>query len=400
MTGHHPTRPWAMGLLWSLLSIGGAGASAGPVSVPTQTEALGMLAAGQYAELDARFGAIQAAYKKRTMSDEDLRAAFRVFYDPDPALEAQYLAWVRHSPRSYVAHLATGIYYKKVGQDIRGDKFASETSQASLDGMDAAFQKSAAELRTSLALDDKPLLTLLHLMNIDQYEGDPVDARRLLDRSLVVDPKNFIIRNVYMLTLEARWGGSAAAMQAFLKECAHAGLSREHYRALEALVHEDQGWADEYGSGDYKAAIAEYEKASKLNPARNCLPCSPISRAAQLSLENKDYPEAIRQFNKVLALVPADVTARAGRGFARLQLGQVKDAVADIQFSADHGSAYGQDLLGKMYLMGTSIPKDRDQAIAWFRKAADQGYQPAIDLLPHVLDPAATPMLMPGGPHF
>ena len=391
-------RRWLLELLCCLLASGAVYAD--DLRVPTQTETLGMLSARQFAELDARFGAVQTAYKSRKISDEDLRAAFRVFYVPDPALEKEYLAWVKNSPKSYVAHLATGIYYKKLGQDIRGDKFISETSAENLRGMEEQFAKASPQLEASLALDDKPLLSLLHMINIQQFEGDIPTARRLLDRSLVIDPKNFIIRNVFMISLQTRWGGSVEQMEAYLKECAHAGLSTEHYKALASLVIEDQGWVHQYQEGDYASAIAEYEQASKLHPTENCTPCSPLSRAANLLLETKNYEDAIQQFNKILAIAPGEITARAGRGFAELQLGQVNPALVDIHYAADRSNAYAEDLLGKMYLIGTSIPKDRDKAVEWLKQAADQGYQPAIDVLPHALDPMATFLPQPGGPRF
>lgn len=76
---------------------------------PSQNETLAMLNSGQFTELDRRFSAIQEAYDKDTITDEELRAAFRAFYATNPALEVQYSGWLTMSPRSYVAHLAVAF---------------------------------------------------------------------------------------------------------------------------------------------------------------------------------------------------------------------------------------------------------------------------------------------------
>ena len=37
------------------------------------------------------------------------------------------------------------------------------------------------------------------------------------------------------------------------------------------------------------------------------------------------------------------------------------------------GNQFGQYMLGKLYLMGRSVPHDMDAAIHWLKRAADQG---------------------------
>src|SRR5262245_51936047 len=88
-----------------------AGAHGAPV-YPTKVETRQLLQTGHFDLLDQRYGEIQTEYDNGVISDVDLRAAFRTFYDPDPALERWFEAWTKHSPNSYVAHLARGIYYK------------------------------------------------------------------------------------------------------------------------------------------------------------------------------------------------------------------------------------------------------------------------------------------------
>jgi tetratricopeptide (TPR) repeat protein len=367
---------------------------------PNQSETLDLLAREQFEELDRRFAAVQQSYKDAKISDEDLRAAFRVFYATDAALEPRYRAWVNHSPRSYVAHLARGIYYKKVGAERRGSKFISETSDEQLNGMEAANEIAAQEFNTSLELDERPLLTFLHSIDLRMDAGDKIGSRELMDRAVAIDPRNFIVREKYMGSLQTRWGGSVAEMKAFLGECRKAGLSSGHLKALEALALEDEGWAQQYQQRDTRAAVRAYRKAAKLNPATSCLPCGPLMQAADALLADEDFKGAVKLYSKVLSSDPNSISALDNRAFAELQLKQTKAALADLLHAGEQGDAYAQDLLGRMYLVGESIPQDRDRAIGWLKKAADQGYAPAKELLPLALDNTRTPLPMPGGPRF
>src|SRR5882757_5430793 len=74
-------------------------------------KALALLKAESFEELERTFSGVQRSYKMGAITDEDLRAAFRVFYSTDPSLERYYDLWVTSHPQSYVAHLARGIYF-------------------------------------------------------------------------------------------------------------------------------------------------------------------------------------------------------------------------------------------------------------------------------------------------
>jgi tetratricopeptide (TPR) repeat protein len=375
-----------------------AHAKAEEVVSAAQAEALGWLTQDRFVELDARYGAIQQAYRDHKISDEDLRAAFRVFYATDPALEPHYSAWVAQVPRSYVAHLARGIYYKKIGAERRGGAFIDQTTLQQIASMEAAYKVAAQEFAASLALDDKPLLTYLHSIDLDMESGNNVQARQWLDRAIAIDPDNFIVREKYMGALQTRWLGSVEEMKAFLSECRKAHLSSAHLKTLEALEVADEAWVHEYYEGDLKAAARAYGKAAKLDPAASCTPCGPISKMGDVFTSEKKYPRALEQYSRVLALNPNDTHALDGRGFAELQVGWPLEAVADFVHAGNLGDAYAQDTLGRMYLLGTSVPADRDKALYWLQKAARQGFAPAQELLPAALDRSRIPLPLPGGP--
>ena len=105
--------------------------------------------------------------------------------------------------------------------------------------------------------------------------------------------------------------------------------------------------------------------------------------------------------------------AESDYGAARRDAGDTADAVVWLQKAAEHGDGFGayrlcllyydanddahglplcrqaaaqelpaaQDTMGRIYLYGKGVPRDEGQALAWFRKSADQGYYDAQYML-------------------
>jgi tetratricopeptide (TPR) repeat protein len=338
-----------------------------PSPFPSQSETLALLNGRKFAELDTRFSAIQADYRNNVISDEQLRDAFRVFYDTEPGLRTDYGAWVAKFPKSYVAHLARGIYYKKLGEKRRGGGFISETTDDQLHGMDDAFANAMQDLTISEALDKRPLLTYLNEMSIALYDGDEPKIRALLDQSAKVDPQNVIVRHNYMGSLKPRWGGSVEQMTAFLAESRNAGLSAPKLQLLEAVIISDR--ADAYrNAGDYPAAEREYRKAVALG-SDDCLKCL----TNVLLLQNK-LEDAIPVLSKEVNEDPLDGDALALRGQTYLSLGNTSAGTADMIASAGLGNAAAENAVAIYYMTGANgLARDPETGLGWFRKCAAQG---------------------------
>jgi tetratricopeptide (TPR) repeat protein len=344
--------------------------SAQPVVAPlTQTETRALLDSNQFAELDRRFSAMQRSYRDGSIADEDLRAAFRAFYPTDAALEQKYAAWIAQFPKSYVARLARGIYYKKVGMEKRGSNFISNTAEEQLHDMRAAFTQASEDLRASLSLDDKPLLTYAQEMDIASFLGDDERIRDILEAAIKVDPANIIVREKYMGTLEPRWGGSVEAMHAFLEESKQAGLSAAHLHSLEGIIFEDQAHAEKE-AGDYAAAERDYRQAVALGN-EDCLQCF-----AEVLTQVGKFADAIPIYSKSLASNPNDADTLANRSYAYMQTGMAREGIKDLRAAAEAGSAYAQCELGRYYMEGIPgiLSPDRTAGMDWFKKSAAQGY--------------------------
>jgi hypothetical protein len=129
-------------------------------------QTVAMVRAGQFARLNRYYAAIQGGYDTGSISDEGLRAAFRHLYDASLDLAPCYESWVKEMPDSYAAHLARAIYYLRVGEGSRGDRFISDTSETRISGMEAAFSVASGELQHSSSLEKKPLLSVFYELDI------------------------------------------------------------------------------------------------------------------------------------------------------------------------------------------------------------------------------------------
>jgi tetratricopeptide (TPR) repeat protein len=349
-------------------------------------QTVNMVRVGQFAELNRYYAAVQARYDKGSISDERLRSAFRHFYDTSPDLAPRYASWVKEMPDSYAAHLARAIYYLRVGQESRGDRFLSDTSEKQISGMEAAFSVASGELQESFSLEKKPLLSVFYALDIGKLVGDAGHNQALFQASLAMDRRNFIVREMYMETLRTAWGGSTDQMRAFVAESRTAGLSSRQLKDLEGSVFTDEAWIDEFRDKNYKRAAAEYLEAADISGEDGCLYC-----AGRVLVKAEDFPAAATVLTQYLARNPNSVEALKVRVYVYYKLGRFADERHDYERMADLGDAFSEYALGSMYLAGEfGLTQDRTTAIKWLTLAAAHGSQDAKKLLPMALDKRIT----------
>jgi tetratricopeptide (TPR) repeat protein len=341
------------------------------IDFPSGQETRELLLSDRFAELDRRFTAVQLAYKSRTMSDENLRATFRVFYNTDATLAPKYDSWVSTFPRSYVARLARGIYYVYVGDALRGKQLRDETPPDRLKAADIAYEKAKADFDLSLTLDTKPLLSYAHAMTITREHGDLEGSRRLLDRAISIDSDNYIARAKYMTVIETRWGGSQKMMQEFLGECRQAKLSEVQEHLLESVIAEDQGWLHQFVDKNYAAAESDYRRSAALGGDKQ------LANLTDVLFKQQKYAAAIEPLSERLNANPDDFDLLATRGFAYMQSGRPREGLSDLTAGAEGGSPYAQSELGRMYMIGIPgvLTPNFNTGLALFRKSAAQGYE-------------------------
>lgn len=340
-------------------------------------QTVNMVRAGEFRRLNRYYSAAQSSYDRGQISDRRLLSEFRHFRDTAPDLAPRYASWVKEMPNSYVAHLARAIYYLRIGQQSRGDKFISDTSQAQLRGMDEAFTTALGELQKSASLERKPLLTIFYQLDIGLYEGDSGQNRQLLQASIAIQSNNFIVREMYMGTLQTAWGGSTAEMKEFVASCKAAGLPAAQITELNSEVIADEAWVDD-SNRNYKRAGLEYLEANRLSPGGTCLLC-----AGSDFMQAGDYPDAVTALSGYLASNPDSGEALNLRAYAYFGLHRTPDGMHDCARAAALGNRDCQSLLGWAYGIGAyGVSMDKATSIKWLTLAAKQGDKNAERLLP------------------
>lgn len=329
--------------------------------------------------------AVQADWRNGRIDELALLDAFRPFGDADPALSAKYVAWVAAFPKSYVAHLAQGVYEVHAGREARGGALAADTPASNFRALNASNERASRALHASLALDERPLLSYSLLMDLTRYDGERSDARRLLDAGLRLDPHGYILRLRYMTTLQSRWGGSVGKMQSFLDECRAARLDEAKLKTLEALVEHDRGWIssnarDIEGAERHDlAAIALAGDGRFLDKAtQDAL----LVSAAWDEERLKRLDRAGALYRRAIAVLPDDGWAWGHLGYCAGKTGLAAESAAAYRRGAELGDSYAQNEWGKALWFGVPpVKADRAAAVPWFEKSAAGGFAEAANNL-------------------
>jgi TPR repeat protein len=114
------------------------------------------------------------------------------------------------------------------------------------------------------------------------------------------------------------------------------------------------------------ASLATYKRAG------NTLYVQSQSIPNELTTAIKEYQAAAER---------GDAQAQSQLGELYYRAKEYKEAIAWFRKSADQGYVYGQYNLGVAYLEGSGVPKDYSEAIKWFIKAAEQWLPSAMNNL-------------------
>ena len=232
-------------------------------SVPSTIDhfdAISALQAGQFSSLETHFASVQANFERGSISENELVDAYSLAYPKDGMRTGQFDKWVEKYPNSYYSHLARGIYNEKLGEFMRGSEYASKTPPSGLAAM-AALQTSAfKDLKISLNLNPRPYLSILHLLNIANWQGDDKAADDYLAMGNRLFPQNSRIRMRYLIHLEPRWGGSYPAMQSFIERSRTEGAGKKFIAGMEAIEYQDMGCAS-WESRNLAVAKKQFQQA-------------------------------------------------------------------------------------------------------------------------------------------
>ena len=381
---------------------------------PVQRQIVDLLGKRDYAALERLLGGHQWTFEADSDSSRQLENAFGAFRKVPRSGEAALNEWVGKYPASYAALVARGSYYHAQGLDARGTAFIKDTPDENVEAMRVYLSKARRDLERSLKLTQKPYLSRLLLMSITRTSGSRRGAKAQYVEAAKLAPQSVELRLAYMSSLEPRWGGSLAEMEAFAAEsraqlkdpesaarvAARIPAYRAHERGREkdlaqALQFYDESialYADARALCERSYVLSQLKRDAEafadvklaLSKARDIRYC--LERAVSAAARSSATEDVIGVLNLVIEVDPRSHHAYNQRGWRHQQQGRHDLAFQDYLASAKLGDAWGQLQAGKFYWAGRGTREDREEGLAWLRKSAEQGNADAKVSLQQALD--------------
>jgi len=314
---------------------------------------------GHAAELDRKLQALLDASATQPdalglfdhLFEQDFVGSFAI----RPTLDA----WKRDSPHSAFAYAASGYAYYKMAFRARGTAYMRDTPASNIESMDRLLQQADTDLRRAIALD--PRVTPAYVAMIDAGGlslGDRY-VREATRRGLAVAPANFAIYDALLWNAQPKWGGSLQAMVRLADQAqAHAAanpllsllLTKEPAYAVNVdncdchtaaqLARYSQvfdrvstvqlllsaGYASE-SSHHPELAVVYFSEALRFD---NDLPDERLRRAFELN-EFDESQWAVDDVTAMLKSAPDDERLLKVRGFSYESLNDYPHAVQDLQ---------------------------------------------------------------------
>jgi tetratricopeptide (TPR) repeat protein len=341
------------------------------------------LSTHQFEKLEERYNGFQSQYEAGLLNDWALLIKYQAFYDTASENEDHLNLWIKDFPRSYPARLARGIYYRKVGEAKRGSSWIRETPKENLAQLSIYLDRATDDLLASRPLTSKPIVSIIHLMNVTKHRDGDRGNRYWLEEANRIDPSNFGARRRYMLTLTPRWGGSYAEMYAFLEECRAQRISSEHIRIFESIIHSDLGNMLRHDRRQGEALKHYREALILLSGIENGEMMESLKGLIHSAKESNALPRVAEDIDRYLRLAPRDAKILSYRGWLREKQGRLGEAMEDFKTAASEGDAWSQYRVGQSLItnMSSTTEEARNEGLTWLRRSAQQGYEPARRLL-------------------
>ena len=137
-----------------------------------------------------------------------------------------------------------------------------------------------------------------------------------------------------------------------------------------------------YDKGYRKRGFALYKKAAELGLAKAQRIVADCYRFGLGTI--KDGNEAVRWYWKAAEQDDLQSIYALGEFYMWGSYGLEKNTEKAVQMwhkAAETGDVIAQHSLGNLYLEGLYVVQNREEAIKWYRKAAQQGYKPSREKL-------------------
>jgi tetratricopeptide (TPR) repeat protein len=143
----------------------------------------------------------------------------------DTLLEAHLNAWVAQDGNDAIPLLIRAQYYCDTGWFERGGNFIREIQASHLASFGRYMAKAYADVDAALKADNSVPYGFYLKLRIVQAAGTQPQMKSAFDTAIAKFPGYYPLYNIMLTTLEPKWGGTVAAMYAFVER--HAGRAPE-----------------------------------------------------------------------------------------------------------------------------------------------------------------------------
>ena len=333
---------------------------------PDNLELVGLLRAGQFEELEARLTAYQKGFETGVVPEETVEVAFWSFGIFDPELESKFALWRLRIPDSYAALLARGIYYKNLGWNSRGTRYAEDTSDERFAEMYDYFSRAITDLNLAIRMHRKLSIAYGALINIAMVSSDLIDKDGTLEAGLRAVPTSISIRHQYLESLVPWWGGSLTEIRIFIERSKNDLPHDQKMKSLEGFY--DYIYGKMLGrTGERKEAVKYFDKALSYGE-HSAYRFGKGSNYYNL----RHYEKARSEFEKILERYPQNVIALGWRAGTYREQTRYDLALADVETAIQLNPFAPQFLRRRAYLLRRQ--KRYEEAERDLTNALEYGY--------------------------
>lgn len=390
------------------------------ISATDQVKIQHALMTEDFAYLEDRFGKAQKTFELDTRNSEELEdlygtldslANFAKWFRVAYRLEQ----WIKKYPESYAALTARGQFRARMAFLTRGGGFASETSQDQFSAMHRWNGMAREDLLASLKLTRYPLISHIELFSIEMAESNDESKHKHFAEAYLIAPSSMSLHLAVMNSLRPRWGGSYAAMMAYIDKVKKHVKSEQDLNSLRATIPSDmastqdnEGTAQlayeihaktlELGkTSGYLCTRAYYAKALKkpkesmlrdLQEAAKSKFIEPYcaGMATEYAKDNFKTRQAITLLDAYIKRLPYSYDLLNAKASVYIERGNIAAAVPVLLQSAELGDNWAQTLAGKHLVNGWGVKRDTEKGLKLLKTAADNNYQDAQAALVQTLE--------------
>lgn len=224
---------------------------------PRSSESLGirrLLEARKFDQLNDLLTNKQIAVQNDISEDIELQAAYKAFSLTESRWEDVFDEWVAQFPDSYTSYLARATYRIQRAWDARGGAYINKTPQDKIDRMKQWLAVGRSDIERALSLNNHSLWAYCLKINAAKATGQYPVALAALREATSQYPTNYIARQLYLETLDPKWGGSDLAMIGFAQRAQiHANTNPNIKRLVVFAAYETARMA--YIDGQYEKAL-------------------------------------------------------------------------------------------------------------------------------------------------